>query len=175
MASPDLVSVETKSGHCLVVRWADGSETTHDLLSFVTQKDWAAPLREPAVFARVQIGMNGREIAWPGTEIDISAESLWEEAHPRAVPAAPWMSADDFRAWLNEMDLTWDGAADALGISRRSVGNYLSGDQEIPKAVWLACMQLAAQRYRARDGRHRSRNKKRPRTDILRPSSRRRA
>ncbi|HYG28707.1 MAG TPA: helix-turn-helix transcriptional regulator [Allosphingosinicella sp.] len=48
------------------------------------------------------------------------------------------MPAADFRAWMERHDLTRDAAAEALGLSRRTIGYYLSGEQPVPKTVMLA-------------------------------------
>jgi transcriptional regulator with XRE-family HTH domain len=48
------------------------------------------------------------------------------------------MPAEAFRAWMARHGLTRDRAAEALGLSRRTVGYYLSGEQPVPKTVMLA-------------------------------------
>lgn len=149
MTSPKITDVQAAEGSRLTIRWEDGSTSEHDLAPVIAAKQWAAPLRDPAVFSRVVVTQDGHEVTWPGTGIDFSADGLWEDIHPPQVPAAKWMSAAQFRAWLTEMGFTWDAAAQALNVVRNTVGNYLAGRQEIPKTVWLACMQLAEQKHRA--------------------------
>jgi transcriptional regulator with XRE-family HTH domain len=60
------------------------------------------------------------------------------------------MTSDEFRQWRDQMNLSQQGAADALGISKGSVELYERGSRredgrpvEIPKAVELACAALA--------------------------------
>jgi transcriptional regulator with XRE-family HTH domain len=48
------------------------------------------------------------------------------------------MRVSDFRAWMDEHNLTQEGAAQALGLSRRMIAYYLSGEKSIPKTVMLA-------------------------------------
>jgi transcriptional regulator with XRE-family HTH domain len=48
------------------------------------------------------------------------------------------MRAAAFRAWMEGHALTLDRAAEALGLSRRNVAYYLSGEQPVPKTVMLA-------------------------------------
>lgn len=48
------------------------------------------------------------------------------------------MRAADFRAWMDEHGLTQERAADALGLSRRMIAYYRSGEKVIPKTVMLA-------------------------------------
>ena len=54
------------------------------------------------------------------------------------------MRADDFRAWMEAHALTLDGAASALGLSRRMIAYYASGEKPIPKTVLLATEGLRA-------------------------------
>lgn len=143
-----LQTVEILSGLRLRLRWDNGEETIHDLTGLVMQKRWARPLRDPEIFSRARVSMDGHEVSWPDTDIELSASGLWEDIHPSDHVASKWMSPSDMQQWRAEMGLTWNEAADALGISRRTLGNYLSGNQEIPKAVWLACMELAARAHR---------------------------
>jgi transcriptional regulator with XRE-family HTH domain len=42
------------------------------------------------------------------------------------------------RGWMEGHGLTLDRAAEALGLSRRTVAYYLSGEQPVPKTVMLA-------------------------------------
>ena len=48
------------------------------------------------------------------------------------------MPAAAFRAWMEGHGLTLDRTAEALGLSRRIVAYYLSGEQPVPKTVMLA-------------------------------------
>lgn len=142
MTSPNISRLNVGDNFRLLLEWADGTRSEHDLSQIVNGKAWAEALRDPAMFARAELKFDGREIAWPGTDIEFSADGLWEDRNPRA--AAQWMSAGEFRTWLAEMRFNWHQAADALGISRRSIAYYSKGDQPIPKTVWLSCMQLAS-------------------------------
>ena len=147
MDRPTIVSVTPERGRRLHIVWSNGEKTTHDFSGLIAKKAWAAPLADPAVFKQVVVGEGGFDISWPGTEAEAPADALWEDIHP-GPPVAEWMSAEQFRGWLDEMDMTWEQAAEALDVSRRTIANYASGAQEVPKAVALACMQLASERLR---------------------------
>ena len=61
------------------------------------------------------------------------------------------MTADDFRAWHNVMGHTYDTGAKALGVSRGTYADWLSGRSrttgkpiQISRIVALACAALAA-------------------------------
>lgn len=48
-------------------------------------------------------------------------------------------------AWMHHHGLSLDTAADALGISRRMLAYYRSGERPIPKTVGLAMLGWEAQ------------------------------
>jgi hypothetical protein len=128
----------------LLVTWHDGSRTSHDLSATIRDNEWAAALRDPTVFRTARIEDDGWRIVWPGTDIDFSAEGLWDDVHPRHPKAAKWMSAEDFTAWMRKMVFTFADASEALDVSPRMLKYYAAGTHEVPKTVFLACMQLAS-------------------------------
>jgi uncharacterized protein YbdZ (MbtH family) len=92
------------------------------------------PLREPAVFARVSVGEGGHSVVWPD-EIDVGAARLWE----LALEQNGRTDAAEFIRWRWKHGLSLTDAADALGLSRRQVAYYASGEHEVPRTVLLAC------------------------------------
>jgi hypothetical protein len=151
---PRIVGLAARAPFVLHVTWHDGSRTDHDLASLVTGQPWAATLRDPAVFSAAELQDDGWQIVWPGTEVALSAHGLWDDAHPPS-PAANWMSAADFTAWMQEMQWSFAQAAEALGVSKRMLKYYAAGTHDVPKTVWLACMHLAAERSRQPRGEER--------------------
>jgi len=61
-----------------------------DLSAMLAQGGVFAPLRDPAVFARVQIGPRGRTLIWRIDDdvVDLCADALWLMAHPEERSAA---------------------------------------------------------------------------------------
>lgn len=62
-----------------------------DLSAMLAQGGVFTPLREPAVFGRVQIGSRGRTLFWKvgkGEDdvVDLCADALWLMAHPEERP-----------------------------------------------------------------------------------------
>lgn len=59
------------------------------------------------------------------------------------------VSAETFRAWRKLTGLTMERGAAALGIGRRTLAHYQTGNRwdggstEIPWHVWLACISIA--------------------------------
>jgi uncharacterized protein YbdZ (MbtH family) len=91
-------------------------------------------LRDAAVFSRVQVGEGGHSVVWPG-DLDMGAARLWEltlEQNGRA-------DAAEFIRWRWRHGLSLSAAAAALGISRRQVAYYASGEEAVPRPVLLAC------------------------------------
>lgn len=56
------------------------------------------------------------------------------------------MTAAQFRAWMARLDLTIAAASRLLGISRRQIAYYRSGEQTVPRVVELACRALELDR-----------------------------
>jgi transcriptional regulator with XRE-family HTH domain len=52
------------------------------------------------------------------------------------------MTADDFKAWRERMGLTQQAAAEALGLSLRTVQGYEASVGELSVLVKLACERL---------------------------------
>jgi hypothetical protein len=145
--APRITRLRVAAPFSLLITWHDRSTTRHDLAELVATNAWAAALRDPDVFATAAIRDDGWRIEWPGTDIDFSADGLWDDA-TASRPAARWMSAADFAGWMKEMELSFAGAAEALDTSPRMLKYYAAGTHEIPKTVWLACMHLAAEKSR---------------------------
>ena len=98
-----------------------------------------APLRDtPGLFAQVRVGEFGTDIVW-NDDLDMSADSLWRLAQEQA---GLIMSPDAFRHWRERKAYTLDGAAQALGLSRRMVAYYEQGEKPIPRVVALAARAL---------------------------------
>jgi hypothetical protein len=119
----------------LAITFDDGLHATVDLGRVIQKHAALAPLADPAIFDRVQLSDDGWSVEWPERGVDFGAQQLrrWaDEQSGRTMPA------DKFREWMRRNKLTLDAAADALGLSRRTIAYYLSGEQPIPRTVMLA-------------------------------------
>ena len=83
----------------------------------------------------MRVAEDGWSIEWPDSGIDLGAPQLRRWADEQAGEAMP---AKAFRAWTERHGMTLDQAAVALGLSRRIIAYYLSGEQPVPKTVMLA-------------------------------------
>jgi hypothetical protein len=126
-------SAHTSGDSVLVVTWDDGRSAEIDLAPIIEAHPPLAPLADPDNWA--QRSEDGWSVEWPHCGIDFGAAQLRRWADEQAGEAMP---ATAFRAWMEGHDFTLDRAADALGLSRRTVAYYLSGEQPVPKTVMLA-------------------------------------
>jgi hypothetical protein len=118
----------------LALTWDDGRTAQVDLAKMIAMHQVLAELADPGNFARAQISDDGWSLEWPGGE-DFGAQQLrrWaDEQEGTTMPSAA------FRGWMQSHDFTLERAADALGLSRRTIAYYLSGEQVVPKTVMLA-------------------------------------
>jgi hypothetical protein len=81
---------------------------------------------------------NGRRL--PG-DLDMGAARLWELSLEQNGHA----SAAEFIRWRWRHGLSLSAAAEALGISRRQVAYYASGEEDVPRYILLACKGWEAQ------------------------------
>jgi hypothetical protein len=121
------------TGLRLIVRWTNNQEMTVNLEEAVSRLKGLRPLRTQGVFARAAVGEDGYSVTWPG-DIDMGADRLWEMALEQNGHA----DAAEFIRWRWKHGLSLTAAAEALGLSRRTVAYYVSGEQEVPRTVLLA-------------------------------------
>ncbi len=129
-----ITSVAVLGDKQLEVVWDDGRVARVDFSAAIAANKALAPLRKKAEFARVALSGDGWSLEWP-CAIDFGAEQVRRWADEQA---GEIMRVADFRAWMDEHGLTQERAAEALGLSRRMIAYYLSGEKVIPKTVMLA-------------------------------------
>ncbi len=124
----------------LEIAWDDGRVAPVDLGEAIAAHKVLAPLKKKSEFAGVRVSTDGWSLEWP-SGIDFGAPQLrrWADEQSGEV-----MRVADFRAWMDEHELTQEAAAQALGLSRRMISYYLSGEKPIPKMVMLATEGWAA-------------------------------
>lgn len=128
-------SAVAKDGTTLVLAWDDGRRAEVDLQAVVAERTALARLADPEVFRTVRRSEDGWSVEWPDCGVDFGSPQLRRWADEQTGDAMP---AAAFRAWMQRHALTRDATAEALGLSRRTVGYYLSGEQPVPKTVMLA-------------------------------------
>jgi hypothetical protein len=139
-----ITSVKSAGDRAVRLRFDNGKTYTVDLRVLVRHSRGLKALRGASLFARVALGEGGHSITWPG-DLDLGADTLWELALEQngrtdAVEFIRWR-------WRNGLSLT--NAAEALGLSRRQVAYYASGEHEVPRTVLLACKGWEAEQRAA--------------------------
>lgn len=129
-----IADVKYTGEYALLLRWTNDKTFAVDLRGPVSRLKGLRPLRDTAVFARAAVGEGGHSVAWPGDR-DMGAARLWEMALEQNGRA----DAAEFIRWRWRHGLSLSAAAEALGISRRQVAYYVSGEEEVPRTVLLAC------------------------------------
>jgi hypothetical protein len=141
---PRLGGVRAIDRSSVLVIWAEGSRAGRteavSLLPLIDNFKMYEPLRRnDPLFSTVHLIEDGNAIAWRDDEsIDMAATSIERMAQEA-------MSADDFAAFLERNKLTHQGAASALGRSRRQIEYYLSKGV-IPRIIALACYGYEARK-----------------------------
>ena len=112
----------------LHLAWSDGTQADLDMTDTLKDRAFAA-LRDPAEFAKVEIGDWGHRLAWlSGAEL--SADALWLET----LSATGHGDVRAFLEWRLRHALSLSKAAYALGISRRMVVYYFKRREEDAEA-----------------------------------------
>lgn len=136
----------------LALVYADGEAFTVDLASIVKRHKTLAPLRDAAVFGKPKITDGGSTLTWAGhDELQLAADNL----RARAIEQAGGVSHEFIWHWMDKHQLTLDQAAKHLGLSRRMLAYYRSGEKPVPLTVGLACLgweMVQAQPGAANDG-----------------------
>jgi len=137
---PRIAAVQTGAEPLtLRVTWTHGGESLVDVSGMVDTYRVLAPLRcDPGLFAKVKVGEYGADVVW-NEDLDVAAGTLWRLAQEQS---GATMTADAFRHWRERKAYTLDTAAQALGLSRRTVAYYDRGAKPIPRTVALAVKAL---------------------------------
>lgn len=114
------------------------------LAPFFAESPGLAPLRDEAQFAKACIGEDeGWTVEWPGLDIQIGADTLWLDAQARN---APDENTRIFAQWRARHGLTLVQAADALGMTTRTMSAYGTGARPVPRHIALAIKGWEAER-----------------------------
>ncbi len=130
--------------YTLRLRWVNGKAMSVDLREPVHRLKGLRPLRDQGVFARATKGEGGHSVIWPG-EIDMGAARLWD----MTLEPNGHLHALEFIRWRWRHGLSLSDAAEALGLSRRQVAYYASGERPVPRTVLFACKGWEADREAA--------------------------
>ena len=147
MKRPRLQSIKVlkdKSSLGLQFEFVDGSSYTVDFAPLLAESQGLKPLEDPAVFAQAAlIDGEGWAVVWPEQDIQIGADTLWLDAQAQN---APDENTRIFAQWRARNGLSLANAAEALGMSTRTISAYGSGKRAVPRYMALACKGWSAEK-----------------------------
>lgn len=147
MKRPRFVALKALPGHHLHMTFIDGTEAIVDFKPFFDESPGLAPLRDAKAFAQVCIGEDaGWTAEWPALDIQIGADTLWLDAQAQN---APDENTRIFAQWRARNGLSLTQAAEALGMTTRTMSAYGSGTRPVPRYI-----ALAVKGWEAEHGRH---------------------
>ena len=138
MTRPRLKQVEPLPDFTLKLTFVNDATFVVDFKPFFTESPGLAPLRDPVIFAQaVMIPGEGWTVEWPVCDVQIGADTLWMDA---LAQHAPNEETRAFAGWRSRYGLSLKQAANALGLTPRTISAYSNGSRPIPKTVQLACI-----------------------------------
>jgi hypothetical protein len=137
MKRPRLQTVEPLADYRLRLTFIDGSTFVVSLAEEFDRFPGLHPLRDPAAFAQAcLIDGEGWTVEWPTLDIQIGADTLWLDAQAQN---APDENTRIFAQWRARHGLSLKRAAEALGMTPRTMSAYGAGARPVPRYVALAC------------------------------------
>ncbi|MBI4809109.1 MAG: DUF2442 domain-containing protein [Nitrosomonadales bacterium] len=131
-----LTKAKALKNSCLIISYADGADFNVDLSDWIKTTAVLKPLQGQSLFASAKLSELGRAVEFGKGEIDLAADNL----RNLAIEQSGGIGHERIWNWMHENNLTLDGAADVLGISRRMLAYYRNGEKSIPRHIWLACV-----------------------------------
>lgn len=136
MTRPRLKAVKALPGYKLRLTFIDGTVLTVDKREAVFSKRGLTPIRDEAKFTKACIGEDaGWAVEWPELDIQIGADTLWLDAQAQN---APDENTRVFAQWRARYGLTLAQAAEALGMTTRTMSAYGTGARPVPRYIALA-------------------------------------
>lgn len=146
MKRPRLKAVQPRSSARLELTFTSGQHYTLDMSDALKAYPGLAPLSKPKAFAGAVLGDGGWSVEWPELDIQIGADTLLLDA---LAQNAPDENTRVFIRWRLRHRMTLDQAAEALGVSPRSISRYSSGREVVPRTLALACLGWESLEHKA--------------------------
>ncbi|KLD80137.1 DUF2442 domain-containing protein [Xanthomonas hyacinthi] len=144
MNQPQFVITQVKAVDIgeLALTFADGFTCRVDLSEVLASHPSLKKARMPHVFHKVSLDEWKRGVIFDGND-DLALAS--DNLRALAIEQAGDYSHQQIIAWMHRHDLTLDSAAAALGVSRRMLAYYRSGEKPVPKSIGLAMLGWEAE------------------------------
>lgn len=137
MKRPRLSAVKALPGYALALTFIDGQELLLDLSSDIKGREALQPLLDSNVFASAMLADDGWCVEWLEPDIQIGADTLYLDA---LAQNASDENTRIFIDWRARTGFSLNQAAEALGVSARSISRYSSGRDVVPRSLALACL-----------------------------------
>lgn len=119
----------------LALVFADGYEATVNLAPLISKHPALRPLADPRVFEKVALDEWKRGVVFNhDDELTLASDNLRALSYEQAGQ----YSHQQLIAWMHKHHLSLEKAGEALGLSRRMLAYYKSGQKPLPKTVGLA-------------------------------------
>ncbi len=142
-----ITRVTAQSPARLALSFADGFSGVADLAGIIARHPTLARLRNDKVFAQVAPDEWSRGVMFADDDVlSLASDNL----RVLILEQAGEYSHQQIIAWMARHGLSLDAAAEALGISRRMLAYYRSGEKPIPKTVGLALLGWRRSAVRSR-------------------------
>jgi len=136
MSQQMIKNITAEAPSLLSILWRSGKQTRVNIAEYLASPGYEK-LKEPAFFKTAVVEEWGHGVEWGDGEIGIDADALYRLGKEQAGLAFP---AAEFNAWMERNGLSLSSAAQALGITRRTVVYYHGGYKPIPIYIKLACL-----------------------------------
>lgn len=134
---PRLSSVNALAKFRLRLTFTDCSVFTVDFTPLFDELPGLAPLCNDKAFAGAALtDGEGWAVEWTAFDIQIGADTLWLDAQAQN---APDENTRIFAQWRARHGLTLNQAAEALGMTIRTMSAYGTGARPVPRYIALAC------------------------------------
>jgi len=136
MKRPRLLVVQALPEYRLALTFIDGQQLTLDLSRDLLAFPGLQPLQGRA-FDGAALGDDGWCVEWSEQDIQIGADTLYLDA---IAQNASDENTRIFIDWRARTGLSLTQAAEALGVSTRSISRYSGGRETVPRSLALACL-----------------------------------
>ncbi|WPN56618.1 DUF2442 domain-containing protein [Pseudomonas sp. P9_31] len=137
MKRPRLSAVLALPEYRLALTFIDGQQLSLDLSRDLRSYSGLQLLLEGRAFEGAALGDDGWSVEWPELDIQIGANTLYLDA---LAQNAVDENTRIFIDWRARTGLPLNQAAEALGVSARSISRYSSGREAVPRSLALACL-----------------------------------
>lgn len=137
MKRPRLKAVEALAGQQLALTFINDQKFILSMGEDIRTFPGLLPLQDSKAFMHAQIGDDGWTVEWVDQDIQIGADTLYLDAQAQA---ATDENTRIFIGWRARTGLPLALAAQALGVSTRSITRYSNGREATPRTLALACL-----------------------------------